>query len=246
MIPNVATGNRSMRGRVDLGRYLIAITVLGSLTGVLIFGATIWHRDMGPPKAVATPISQRIEAKSESERIVAKYKVTNVGGQELIFGKVSTTCGCSVASIEPKSLKSGEHGEVTILGSPVAWSEKTVQARIACNASPDNELVLELTMVGSKGIPYYVGSSGPAQFGILSDGKGEASIEIRTFEATGTEPWIQHARTEFRPLKIAGGISKEVDLRHIVQRTYHYKMTIEDYWKSGEFKEEVQFLTKDG
>lgn len=162
---------------------LLAVSSLAVVVRMVRF-----HPRGGSARVLVTPLRQRVEATSENSRIAAKYKVSNVGDRELVFGKASTSCGCTVASIEPKILKPGQSGEVTILGTPTAWDEKTVYASISCEVLPAKEVVLELTMIGTQPIPYFLSSSGPARFGLLENGRGKATIDINTIDALGVNP----------------------------------------------------------
>lgn len=165
--------------------WLIGLLVV---IGLPVACLVVWKSQDGPPAGIVTPASQRVVASPNQGKIIATYRVTNRGRRDLVLGDVRTTCGCSVASVQPKILKPGRSGTITIKGDPPRVGSKTVFAHIATNAPPPGELTIKLTMIGTAPIPYVAVSSGPVRFGIIRSDSPPETIRIETRERSGQTP----------------------------------------------------------
>lgn len=192
--------------------------------------ATIAYLKLGqvrPPLAVATPESQRIVADPGSTQVFASYQITNHGGRKLAIGEISTSCGCSVASIERRILAPGQSTTVKVEGTPPGAGEKTVEVRIATNSETKPELVLTLAMVGSLPLPYVSVRPEVLNLGVArADGEPRA-FYLETRERQDQAPWIQSAECTIPELRIRGGMEAEESLSGgVVLRRYQFTATL--------------------
>ena len=62
-----------------------------------------WGRSRSPALIVVSVQTQEVVARQGESEVKVEYTIRNNGGSDLILGTPTTTCGCSVASIEPNS-----------------------------------------------------------------------------------------------------------------------------------------------
>lgn len=182
------------------------LVIGGAVVGFLGYRRSLANR---PPIAAVTPATQRIVAAPHSNRITAQFRIRNAGGRELVLGEASTTCGCTVASIQPKVLKAGEQGLVTVQGTSPNVGENTVSISVATNAESGKPVEFRLTMVGSSEVPFVSRSSGPVRLGFIRRGQEPEKVWIEAVEKPGETPWIRTASGTFPGLDVEGGVVKE-------------------------------------
>jgi len=101
-----------------------------------------------PARAVVQP-SSRKEIANFSSKITVTYRIFNEGGQDLVLGDVTTTCGCSVASIQPTTVKPGSYATVVVEGTPPSAGEKFVEIRVNTNSPGAEIVVIGLTVLSA-------------------------------------------------------------------------------------------------
>jgi hypothetical protein len=222
-------------------------TLLWIAVGMLGGGlAYAFMAPQGPPRAVVDAASRRIVAAPGEKELVATYRVTNRGGRDLVFGEVKTSCGCSVASIEPNRLKPGESGVVTVKGSPLNAGENAVEIRISTNAEPDPELVLQLTMIGSAKVPYVAFHSGSVRYGVVRSADLREPIRVETRENQSARPWIKSVTCNLPGVEVKGGMQEELPLgQDVVFRRYEYQAELKRVPEPGEIRGEITFLAQE-
>jgi len=71
-----------------------------------------------PPRIVVDPLFQDLgELPQVSMELV--YKISNVGGKQLIIEKISTSCGCTYAEIDKNNLAPGESTSLRVTLDPI-------------------------------------------------------------------------------------------------------------------------------
>ncbi len=223
-------------------RWLLGLAILatcGIAIGLLGYQHFLLNRS---PIAIVSPMSQKVVTKPHSSRVTALYRITNAGGRDLVLGEASTTCGCSVASIQPKVLKSGEQGLIRVEGTAPNVGEKTVTISITTNAITQKPVEFQLTMVGSTKIPYVRQSSGSIRLGFIRPAQEPEKVWIETVENSGEKPWIRAASSPSPLLDVDGGLVKERPYsRGAVIRSYKYEARLSRMPALGEVCAEVIF-----
>ena len=215
------------------------LVIGGAVVGFLGYRRSLANR---PPIAAVTPATQRIVAAPHSNRITAQFRIRNAGGRELVLGEASTTCGCTVASIQPKVLKAGEQGLVTVQGTSPNVGENTVSISVATNAESGKPVEFRLTMVGSSEVPFVSRSSGPVRLGFIRRGQEPEKVWIEAVEKPGETPWIRTASGTFPGLDVEGGVVKEGPYPGgAILRTYEYRARLSRLPEPGEVRGEVAF-----
>lgn len=223
------------------------LIVAPAFAATLAFAAVRSLSATTPPRASITPDHQRVIAKDGTDHLVATYRIENQGGKDLILGDFKTSCGCSSALVEPKILRSGQSGEIRVVGETPTSGEKEVTISLSSNSHPDGELKLGLTLVGpAKEVPFIRVDSGPVQFGRIRLESPE-KIFVETTERAGEGHWIELAAASFGGLAIK---LKAVDEQEIpgqgVHRRYQYDATLTKMPPLGEFRDEILFIGKFG
>ena len=209
-----------------------------------VFRAMTWASS--PPAWFVSPTSQKIEVEPGDGKVIANYRVTNRGGRDLVLGEVSTTCGCTVASIERKILKQGESSLITVEGTPPGAGERIVEIGIATNARPEANLHFRLTMIGKKPLPYVANSSGDLQFGFVREGMEPEVVWIETREIRQQKPWFCATSCSIPGLDVKGGFEVERPFAgEVVFRRYSYRIELKESRSPGEFSGELYLKGRD-
>lgn len=229
--------------RSKFPRIKIAITLLSIIAGISLGRLVPTTRPVPRPSPpVASPPSQTIRAGPGDSHVTAIYRITNPGDRELALGDVSTTCGCSVASIEPKLLGPGREAVVRVVGEPPKAGEKTVEILVSTNSAAFPTVTMQLTMVGPNPIPFLSFSSGPVRFGTLTTAHEPETIRIETLERSGTAPWIGQAMGTPPGLDLRGGLSDEdPSSAGVVWRKYSFTARFSHLPEPGDFRGELVF-----
>lgn len=194
------------------------------------------------------PDRHRVVADPGKGPVVVTYQVTNRGGSDLVLGRVSTTCGCSVASIEPNVVGPGRSAIITVEGHPPGSGENHVSIHIETNQPDRPELVLHLTMVGSTSVPYVATSSVAVPFGTVRRENPPERFWIETREREGQRPWIDSVRSSLPTLRVSGGLESERSLGDgVVFRRYVYEARFEPIPRTpGDLQGEILFQSTRG
>lgn len=212
-----ATFPRGVRSRVVIGS-VSGIALVAFVTAAFLY---LKSGRFGPPRALITPISQRLVVPPGSMHGYANYRITNRGGSNLVLGDMTTSCGCSVASVDQRVLAHGQSAIVKVDAAPLGAGEKTVQVRIVSNSVPDADLVLTLTLVGSATVPYVSASPEVLNLGTVRFDGDPKEFFLETRERQDASPWIQSADCTLSELRITGGLESEKSMNGgIVLRHY--------------------------
>lgn len=201
------------------------------------------------PLAEVDPAAQRLVADNATDgKVRAEYRVTNRGGGDLVLGEATTSCGCSVASIAPRVVGPGRTALIRVEGSPPGAGEKDVFIRVACNAGPQRELTLKLTMVGVSRPPYVASNSTAAGFGEVRplDAGSKQPVFVETREVKGREPWLHAVESTLGGLSVRGGKVRELDFGgDVVYRRYEYSAELAQVPGPGRFAGELLFKARE-
>ena len=141
----------------------------------------------------------------------------------MVVTRTSSSCGCTVASVEPKVIAPGAEGAIVVQATPPSAGEKEVSVQVETNSKPTGELVLPLTLVGNAPVPFVADTSGPFQFGIIDSDQATATMILTTHEKATDPPWLTRAYTDVPGLRITGGyVENGPRLGPIVLRRYRY------------------------
>jgi hypothetical protein len=194
------------------------------------------------PIPKAAPREQRLIGTSDGRKGIAIYRVSNDGDRDLVISQARTTCGCSVASIEPKVVRPGGSATVTVEASPPQAGEKRVEIVIETNARPADELVLSLILVGNTPPPFVVSSSEAVQFGELASVPEPESIRIQTRELAGKQPWLGDVVSSTPAVDVDLTDLAEIPLDGgVVARQYTFEVRLTKLPEPGPLSEVISF-----
>jgi len=94
------------------GLGLLAIIVVAAVSLAACGGGS------SPPRIVVDPTSQDL-GEVPQKPLELTYTVRNEGGSPLRIGKVSTSCGCTTATVERDTIPPGESTELRVVFDPV-------------------------------------------------------------------------------------------------------------------------------
>ncbi|MDE2509009.1 MAG: DUF1573 domain-containing protein [Planctomycetota bacterium] len=166
-----------------------------------------------------------------------------------MIGEVSTTCGCSVASIEPKTVAPEGTAVVRVVGQPPAVGEKSVTVTLKTNWESHPTLELRLTMAGAKKNPIVAHLPDAVPFGSVRKPGLVESCFIETFEDANTPFWITAVPESSLDFVEVGGDLKPVETPMgggTVLRHYNFAATLKRVPNAGGFRGEVVFRGRGG
>jgi hypothetical protein len=202
----------------------------------------------GPPLAEVGLAARKIVADLDHKPISTTFEIWNRGGRDLVLTDVSTTCGCTVAAIDPKIVEPGHSTTVHVEGIPPSAGEKLVTISIGSNQASAEPIELSLTMVSRAEPPFVADHSGPVRFGsILHTHKAAAqAIRIETYEPLGSKPWLGLTESQPATLKVRRVSSADTPLPGgIVHRLYRYESELAQTPMPGPFSGEIAFRSSD-
>lgn len=224
------------------GMKKLAVTALaGGAIGLLSFWS--YGRITALPRlgVEITPKVQRIIADKSGRKVLVFYKVRNNSDRPLSLGPTSTTCGCSVASISPKLLQTGETAVVSVEGVPPPYGEKQVRVTIETSLTELKPIELDLVMVSNTPLPYIISSSGGIQFGELSHPPPTQSLWFTTVEDAAEKPWLLDPRTSSESLSLEGGMIEDRVVGGNAYRKYQYTVRLNAVAPRGDLTEAIVF-----
>lgn len=223
--------------------YLLRIGLIVSASfGIASIFALVYnsaHRPSGPALAIIDLADREVIAEPDGESVEAIYYITNRGGNDLTFGKINTSCGCSSVKVNRSMLKPAQTASVRVEGRPPKSGKKTVEIDIESNAH-NGPIILHLTMVGNARPPYVAGSSASVQFGDVMIGS-EEHFFVQCMEMADTKPIFDKIQCSSQNMQIDGGFDVEVpSVPGRVIRTYNYTVKlISQVGHFGDFDEEI-------
>lgn len=216
-----------MRNLGRINRSVIArVSVIALLGACAYLTASSVAGRFRPPRGVVTPTHQRLVAAWPPDPLVATYEVKNTGGKPLILGEPSTTCNCSVPTIDPSVIAPGQRGTIVVVGDPPEAGERQITVRVPTNLGPDGDLILKLTMVGTRPAPFVLNTTEAVHFGQLDGAGAEEIVIISTLENESALPWLQGATCSSTDLVVDGSLEQERSYTDgIVNRRYRYSVS---------------------
>lgn len=230
-------------------RYVIII--IGSLVGILLLlGVAFARRKPPSPIAVLTPEETRIESSQVDGDVAASFQILNRGEQDLSIGKITTTSGCTIASVSTTVVPPGKAAVVNLTATPPQAGEKTVDVHVPINSITEGdaprELRFRLRLIGTMTPPFVRVSSGPVQLGEAQPEDARTEMIVETTEAMSVQPWIERAIITIPDMRADGGPEHEVELPGgIVARRYRYKVGFVHPPGPGILSGELQLKTRD-
>lgn len=124
-------------GRSHRRRWLGLVVVGAVLLGV---GAWVWLGSRGAPRIVVTPASYDFGQVPPDRVSEASFTVTNAGTAPLIIESITTSCGCTQASISSQTIPPGESAQLDVTFDPLVHPDATgPMFRVVYLASNDPE-----------------------------------------------------------------------------------------------------------
>jgi hypothetical protein len=229
---------KGYRAAVALG---LGACLIAAAYGVRSFA----RRPAGPPLGVVSPKERDVAGKWPVETLTTTYTIKNIGGADLVFGEFSTSCGCSIASIEPRRLRPGEVALVTVNGTPPSSGTKAVHVAVKTNSPTQPEISMSLRMTGTAPVPYIVTHNGPISFGRVRKAGETAFLYVETREEATESAWIDTPRCSPPNFEAVGGLVKEVSLGNgVVLRRYEYTASLRSLPDSGDLVGEIDLFGK--
>jgi hypothetical protein len=183
---------------VTIGSAAVGVS-LGSLVRTAI------KKPDGPRVRLESPATMRVVAQDKATRVAASYRLVNDGDRNLVLGQTTTTCGCTLASIEPTVVPPHGSAAVTVLGEPPEAGERNVRITVETNDQRSPHMNLELIMVGATPMPFIGHTSGPIQLGTIEHNGAEADFYFDTHENQGLPAWCLDVRTALPGISIKPG-----------------------------------------
>ncbi len=192
---------------------LLAELLVGAAPVGLFLGS--WLRDhlreeQGARVEWLTPREQRIVADSQTKQVIATYRLLNAGVGNLVLGEVTTTCGCSVGSIDRRIVEPRQTATIVVEGDPPDAGSRDVWIDVKTNEKAGKQ-TLKLTMVGSTPLPYVGHYSGTIQFGAVEGDSATTSFFIDTHERGDSSPWAIKAQPSCAYMVVREGGVEEVE-----------------------------------
>lgn len=126
----------------------------GAFLGFLGIGILLITPYDTPALPYVLAAEKRVEVDSKTSKAVVVYEVMNRGDYDLVFQKTISSCGCSVASIEPGIVKPGHTATISVQASVPAAGERNVAITVFTNSPLTPHFELKLTLVGQAEVPF--------------------------------------------------------------------------------------------
>ncbi len=95
---------------------ILFLILIAAAIGVLMFGKQLTQLiKEKQPNAQFDSKEYDLGKIRKADGVVNKnFVITNVGGEKLIIGDITTSCGCTTAKIDNKEILSGEKANITV------------------------------------------------------------------------------------------------------------------------------------
>ncbi len=157
-----------------------------------------------PPRGVVDDPVRVVRVPKGQDEVRLEYRITNVGDRPLELGKVSTTCGCTEASINARIIRGGESAVVRVVGDPPTVGNQTVQIEVPSNAVGRAPIVMQFTMAIDMPIPFVYDRPEVVQFAVVGTKAEAATFRIDAQEYDREPPWIAGATSTLPGLGVTG------------------------------------------
>lgn len=134
-------------------RRWLGVVIIGAL--LLGVGAWVWLGNRGAPRLVVTPPSYDFGQVPSDRVSEAQFTVTNAGTAPLIIESVTTSCGCTQATISSQIIPPGESAQLDVTFDPRVHPDATgPMYRVVYVASddpvhPETQIELRMNVVGA-------------------------------------------------------------------------------------------------
>jgi hypothetical protein len=108
---------------------------------------------------LVSPTDQTIMTSRDQPKYQVDYVIKNQGYEVIQLQDTVTSCGCTLATIEPRVLKPGESAIVRAEVDSIPVGSKNVQIAIKTSCRTQPELLLNLKITGTGKVPYVAYSS---------------------------------------------------------------------------------------
>ncbi len=109
---------------------------------------------MQPPRCAIPSRIVRVFTPVSGGKIKGQLRVFNDGGGLLRIESVRTSCGCTVASVEPQTLAPGQEALISLIGNGPPVGEKRVDIMIATNDPEQPTQRAVFVMTSTRPIPH--------------------------------------------------------------------------------------------
>jgi hypothetical protein len=189
------------------------------------------------------PKTIHVSAPVGEEKVMGRLKVVNGGGGLLRIESVKTSCGCTVASVEPRTLDAGQEASITLVGDVPPVGEKRVDVLITSNDPKNPEQRAVFTMSSARPLPHV--DVAPQSLSWTPTGPDDRlRFFMRTYEPLGSSEWLASARSSDTALAVSGGVEREYVSfgGKAVVREYRYTVQSADGGPIPEKARVIQFL----
>ncbi len=207
----------------------VVMILLGSVALGISLGSivrAVLRESEGPRVHLESPAESPLIAEDKSSVVVASYRLVNNGDRNLVLGQTTTTCGCTIASIDPTVVPPRGSATVKVHGEPSEAGERDVHITVETNDKRSPILNLELVMVGATPMPFIGHTSGPIQFGTIERNDAAADFYFDTHERQESSPWLLDVRSPLPGFSIVAGTVQIVKKTgDAIIRRHHYHAT---------------------
>lgn len=204
-----------------------------------------WGRSRSPALIVVSVQTQEVVARQGESEVKVEYTIRNNGGSDLILGTPTTTCGCSVASIEPKVVPPGGSATVKVVGTPPPVGRKAVTILIPTNLVAAPEISLGLEMVGAARPPYAAFYPPTIALGQIRTAGTATRFKLTTREKADAERWVVRATASDPTLRLESvtkDLQRDTDFGDgVASRDYLFNVIIRNVPPTGAYRTEISF-----
>jgi hypothetical protein len=194
-----------------------AVAVLGGLGAWQFAARTARH---GPFCVTDRPWLQVVVGPKDTS-VSTCFRLRNEGDQPLVFGKITTSCGCLDATLGATELQSKASTTLRVKAATPSVGERTVEIRIASNDRLNGEISLHLTIDRQRSLPYVLERPQAVSLGAVTNGSTEATFVIQCHEAATAPPWISSAISSVDGLRVrVVAVEERFEIPQIVLRKY--------------------------
>ena len=121
-----------------------------------------------------------------SGRATAIFHLVNRDVRPIRVTSVETSCGCTSARIEPKTIAPGAAADLEVKSNPPPVGEAASAIRVSTDSSITPVVPLVLRVIGSRPPPFQLDVSGPLTYAGAFGGDETREIKARTVEMKGS------------------------------------------------------------
>lgn len=203
----------------------------------------------GGPRAEAEPAEQRAVSVG-SGLVRVSYRIHNRGDRPLLLGEISSSCGCTSATVDATSIRPGFAATVRVEARPPTSGVSSVQVAVPTNDPASKRLILHLNIQKLQPVPHLVGPKPDLALGLLRSDAPPGGLELsfQVLEYQASPPLVQSLGCSLDPFRWAGGLAEEHPAADSGQRLrrYQFRGELTGPPAPGPFSGEVLLLGADG